>query len=227
MSLDNSSFSKIVCFSYSNNNKVYNITYPTIKTYCEKHDYKFISYHTNLEYKYKPHWNKIHYAIKTLQDCRCEYVIWFDHDIVIKNFEIKLENIIKDYGFDNTESLFMMSQDPASHFPFNTGVIVFKNCKETLKIFEGFLEMRNNPVKYPLLHKYGGINFNGGMQDTRVMLAFFEVNNQLLLSLPHKILQSFYGQAEFYTNGDFCGHVAGPQGDNLIQKLNELKELNI
>ena len=27
---------KITCFSYSNNNKVYDITFPTIKAYCER-----------------------------------------------------------------------------------------------------------------------------------------------------------------------------------------------
>jgi len=117
----------------------------------------------------------------------------------------------------------MMSQDPASHHPFNTGVIVFKNNKETLNIFQEFLEMRNNPHKYQLLNKYGGFNFNGGLQDTRVMLAYFHQNKDTLLSIPHKVLQSFYGQAEFYSTGDLCGHVAGPQGEQLISKLNELK----
>ena len=39
----------ITSFSYSNNNKVYDITFPTIKAYCEGHDYQFIPYHINLE----------------------------------------------------------------------------------------------------------------------------------------------------------------------------------
>ena len=120
-----------------------------------------------------------------------------------------------------------MSQDPASNYAFNTGVIVFKNNKETLIIFQEFLEMRNNPHKYPLLKKYGGFSFNRGMQDTRVMLAYFYQNKDRLLSIPHKILQSFYGvfKKEFYSTGDFCGHVAGLQGEHLISKLKELKNL--
>ena len=214
---------KISCFSYSNNNKVYDITFPTIKAYCEKHEYKFIPYHTNLENKYKPHWNKLHYSIKLLKEDNSEYIVWFDHDIVIKNYNVKLEDIITKYKFHKNNSLFMMSQDPASNYPFNTGVIVFKNNKNTLNIFREFLEMRNNPHKYPLLNKYGGFNFNGGMQDTRVMLAYFHENSETLLSIPHKVLQSFYGQAEFYSTGDLCGHVAGPQGECLISKLKELK----
>ena len=213
----------ITCFSYSNNNKVYDITFPTIKAYCEGHDYQFIPYHINLENKYKPHWNKLHYSIKLLKEINSEYIVWFDHDIVIKNYNIKLEDIITKYKFNHSNALFMMSQDPASHHPFNTGVIVFKNNKETLNIFQEFLEMRNNPHKYQLLNKYGGFNFNGGMQDTRVMLAYFHQNKDTLLSIPHKVLQSFYGQAEFYSTGDLCGHVAGPQGGLLISKLNELK----
>lgn len=214
---------KITCFSYSNNNKVYDITFPTIKAYCEEHNYQFIPYHTNLENKYKPHWNKLHYSIKLLKETNSEYIVWFDHDIVIKNYNIKLQDIITRYKFDESNSLFMMSQDPASHHPFNTGVIVFKNKKETLHVFQEFLEMRNNPHKYPLLNKYGGFNFNSGMQDTRVMLAYFHQNKDNLLSIPHKVLQSFFGQAEFYSTGDLCGHVAGPQGERLISKLKELK----
>jgi FkbM family methyltransferase len=214
---------KITCFSYSNNNNVYDITFPTIQAYCEGHDYQFIPYHTNLENKYKPHWNKLHYSIKLLKENNSEYIVWFDHDIVIKNYNIKLEDIITKYKFNQSNALFMMSQDPASHHPFNTGVIVFKNNRETLNIFQKFLEMRNNPHKYELLNKYGGFNFNRGMQDTRVMLAYFHANKDTLLSIPHKVLQSFYGQAEFYSAGDFCGHVAGPQGERLISKLNELK----
>ena len=213
----------ITCFSYSNNNKVYDITFPTIKAYCEERDYQFIPYHINLEDKYKPHWNKLHYSIKLLKETNSEYIVWFDHDIVIKNYNIKLEDIISKYKFNQSNALFMMSQDPASNYPFNTGVIVFKNNKETLNIFQDFLEMRNNPHKYQLLNKYGGFNFNGGMQDTRVMLAYFHQNKDTLLSIPHKVLQSFYGQAEFYSTGDLCGHVAGPQGGLLISKLNELK----
>ena len=212
----------ITCFSYSNNNKVYDITFPSIKAYCEQHNYQFITYHTNLENKYKPHWNKLHYSIKLLKETNSEYIVWFDHDIIIKNYNIKLEDIISKYNFNQNDALFMMSLDPASNYPFNTGVIVFKNNQYTLNVFQEFLKMRNNPNKYPLLNKYGGFNFNTGMQDTRVMLAYFYENKDILLSIPHKILQSFYGQANFYSTGDLCGHVAGPQGEVLISKLNEL-----
>jgi hypothetical protein len=118
-----------------------------------------------------------------------------------------------------------MSSDPAINYPFNSGVIVIKNNKDTLKIFELLLDMRNEPTKFPSLNNYGGFDFNTGMQDTRVMLAYFEKNRNELLSIPHKILQSFYGQANFYTHGDFCGHVAGPQGQTLINHLNNLKNI--
>ena len=215
---------EITCFSYSNNKKVYNITFPSIKLYCIEHNYQFISYYENLENKYKPHWNKLHYSIKLLKESTSEYIVWFDHDIVIKNYNIKLEDIITKYKFNQGNALFMMSQDPASNYPFNTGVIVFKNNKETLNIFQKFLEIRDNPQKYPLLNKYGGFCFfNSGLQDTRVMLAYFHQNKDTLLSIPHRVLQSFYGQAEFFSTGDFCGHVAGPQGEILISKLKELK----
>ena len=214
---------KITIYSYSNNQSVYNLSFPLFQQYCEMHNYEFKGYHENLEDKYKPHWNKIHYGIELMKSSKSEYIIWIDHDIIIKNEKIKIGDLIKKYKFEEGKELFMMSQDPVSNYLFNTGVIVFKNKAETLEIFEKFLYMRNNPKKFENLIKYGGFNFNKGLQDTRVMLSYFDQHNQKLLSVPHKILQSFYGQAEYYTAGDFCGHVAGPQGDELIEKLIQLK----
>ena len=216
----------ITCFSYSNNNRVYNITYPIITSYCKLHNYEFIPYHNNLETNYKPHWNKLHYSIKLLRESKSDYIVWFDHDIVIKNFNIKLEDIIHKYKFNECEALFMMSKDPVINKPFNTGVIVFKNNKKTLNTFEKFLEIRDTPLKYPSLKKHGGFDFKNGLQDTRVMACYFEINKTKLLSIPHKVLQSFYGMSNFYSSGDFCGHVAGPQNDKLINYLNELINLN-
>ena len=154
-----------------------------------------------------------------------EYIVWFDHDVVIKNFDIKIEEIIKEYKFEENNALFMMSADPASNYSFNTGVIVFKNNERTLEIFKTFLKIRNNPRNYENLSKFGGFNFGGGMQDTRVMLTYFDINPQDLFSVPHKVFQSFYGQAHYYEKGDFCGHVAGPQGQILLDRLQELVNL--
>ena len=208
---------KITCFSYSNNNSVYSITYPILNLYCGLHNYEFIPYFNNLEKeKYKPHWNKLHYSIKLLKESKSEYLVWFDHDIVIKNFDIKLEEIIYKYKFNECKALFMMSQDPVIKKPFNSGVIVMKNTSETLNIFSEFLNIRD---------KKGCFDFKNGFQDTRVMDYYFNLNKTKLLSIPHKILQSFYGMSNFYSIGDFCGHVAGPQNEELINYLNELINL--
>ncbi len=214
----------IQCFSYSNNSDIYTLSFPLLQDYCDKHGYDFQPYHKNLENNYKPHWNKVHYATHLLeQNLDYDYFVWFDHDIIIKNFDIKLEDIITEYNFHTLETLFMMSQDPASHQPFNTGVIIFKNTPEVLNIFKKFISMRDNPTDYPLLLRYGGYNFHSGLQDTRVMLSYFREDSHTLLSVPHRVLQSFYGQAHFYQEGDFCGHVAGPQGVTLISTLKELR----
>ena len=217
--------SRIICYSFSNDPFVYNITFPRIDKYCKTYNYGFNPYHENLELVYKPHWNKLHYAIRLMETSDSEYIVWFDHDVVIKNFDIKIEEIIKEYKFEENNALFMMSADPASNYSFNTGVIVFKNNERTLEIFKTFLKIRNNPRNYENLSKFGGFNFGGGMQDTRVMLTYFDINPQDLFSVPHKVLQSFYGQAHYYEKGDFCGHVAGPQGQILLDRLQELVNL--
>ena len=63
----------------------------------------FSGFTESIEKEYKKHWNKIHYGINLLKEDDSEYIVWFDHDIIIKNFDIKLEDIIKEYGFDEGE----------------------------------------------------------------------------------------------------------------------------
>ena len=217
----------LACFSYSNNSAVFDISFPLMDAYCKRHRYGFTSFHENLEDKYKPHWNKLHYILHMINTSSAKYLVWLDHDIIIKNFDVRISDIIDRYDFEESNSTFMMSSDPASNYPFNTGVIVMKNNQTLADIVNTFLDMRNTPKDFPLLEKYGGYNFhNNSIQDTRVMLAYFHKNPDKLLSVPHGVLQSFWGQAWYYNMGDFCGHVAGPQGDSLVAKMHKLAHIH-
>ena len=216
-------------YSFSNLESVYSLSFPRFKLYCEYYSYNFSFYHDNIETIYKPHWNKLLYAIKLLREnLNVKYFIWVDHDIIIKNFDIKLYDIIKYYNFENNKANFMMSKDPISGMTFNSGVCIFKNNLNSLETFNKMIDMRNNPNNYPLFDKYYGYNFHnkGSLQDTRTFLLHFHENPEDLLSVPHRVLQSFYPAGNQYKLGDFCGHVAGPQGKELIQYMNNLINYN-
>ena len=207
---------KISCYSYSDCSDITDITWKSLAFYCERHEYKFCGFSESIEKEYKKHWNKIHYAIKLLQEDDSEYIVWFDHDIIIKNFDIKLEDIIKEYGFHDREQNFMLSKEMdelSAELPFNTGVIVFKNNKKNLKTFESFLETRTSPA-----------DFTEGFQDSRVIFDYYKKNQQDFLLVPHRVLQSnaSLNQNFCYEKGDFCGHVSGDQDVALLIGLNEL-----
>jgi hypothetical protein len=215
---------EIACFSYSNNKAVFDISFPIMDAYCKNHEYQFLPFYENLEMVYKPHWNKLHYILHMIKTNTSKYIVWLDHDIIIKNFDIDMSDIIDEHMFETNNAIFMMSKDPASNYPFNTGVIVMKNNNRLREIIELFIHMRDNSTEYPILNKYGGYDFhNNSIQDTRVMLAYFEEHSHQLLSLPHRVLQSFWGQAWHYNRGDLCGHIAGPQGSDLVTKLRVFK----
>ena len=220
---------KVLIFSYSNDKKIYSLSYPVFEQYCKRHNYDIKLFHKNLENNYRPHWNKIHYSIDLLEnDHDHEYIVWLDHDIIIKNFDIKIEDIILKYKFNTSKASFMMSADPIAKLRFNNGVIIFKNNKKSLEIFREFLMVRDNPKNYPLLEKHGGFDFHdGGLQDTRPMVVYFETNKDQLLSVPHRVLQSFYGISYYYKKGDFCGHLAGVHGKTLMRKLKLFKNNNL
>ena len=234
-------FSNCYFYSFSNLKNVYSLSFPRFKLYCGYHSYNYSFYHDNLETVYKPHWNKILYGMKLLKkNLNVKYFIWLDHDIIIKNFDIKIHQIIKDYNFENNKANFMMSEDPISGLNFNSGVCIFKNNVKTLAVFNKMIDNRNNPTNHPSFEKYfeekyscgkrmDWLDFHkkGSLQDTRTFLFHFHENPEDLLSVPHRVLQSFYPYhidrpLHQYKLGDFCGHVAGPQGKKLIQYMNDL-----
>jgi hypothetical protein len=221
----------ICLFSYSDNQNVYDISYTSFIKYSKYHKYDFIPFNTSLinDDEMKPHWNKLLYAIKLLKNNNnYDYFVWFDHDIIIKNFNISLASIIKEHKFDSSEALAMMSNDPCSNFPFNSGVIVFKNNTGTLKMFETMMELKNLPDKYVWAknkwkyYKYGS-DFSKGIQDSKVIDMYFKQFPRHLLTVPHGILQSFFDK-KFYKKGDFCGHVVSYQGGVLVSKMNQLND---
>ena len=40
------------------------ITWDTLEFYCKRHGYEFSGFTEKIEKEYKPHWNKINYAIQ-------------------------------------------------------------------------------------------------------------------------------------------------------------------
>ena len=220
---------KIGIFSYSDIKPVYDLSFHSFKTYSDQHGYDFFAFHDSLikDNYTKPHWNKLLYAEYLLtQKEEYDYFVWFDHDIIIKNMNIEISSIIKEYNFDTSQALMMMSNDPCANYPFNSGSIVFKNNVETLKTVKIMLELKSNPNKYEWAHnqwkyyKYGS-DFSKGMQDSRVISVYFKKFPHHLLTVPHGVLQSFF-DSKFYSLGDFCGHVVSYQGDVLVSKMNQL-----
>jgi|TARA_Y100000389_G_C17407134_1_gene488708 hypothetical protein len=220
---------KIAIFSFSDKKEVFELSFPSFKKYCKIHNYKFFPFFETLCNDCKPHWNKILYAIKLLQENNeYDYFVWLDHDIIIKNFQISLIDIIKEYKFDKSNSQIMMSNDPVSNYSFNTGSIVIKNNNKSLEIFKEFYNLKINPNQYSWAEKQwkytkNGYDFTNGLQDTRVMNIYFKQYPETLLTIPHRILQSFFDK-KFYQHGDFCGHVVSYQGRVLETKMKQLND---
>jgi len=216
----NSNNRSIKFFTFSDGSSFAKDTIGSISNYCSKHDYDFDCFSDDIAASkgFKPHWNKMYYAIDLLKsNSSHDYLVWIDHDILITNPKISMESIIEEYNFKNLDSLFMMSKDPCINLDFNSGIIVFKNTNESLNVFDNFLKIRSNC----------GLDFNKEtFQDTQVMLRHFNAQPKDLLSIPHKKLQSFYGKeylyGQLYSEGDFCAHFAGIKEEDRIKAIQRL-----
>jgi hypothetical protein len=106
--------------------------------YCKRNGYDLIDDESVYDKSRPIPWSKILSIKKYLQ--QYDYIVWMDADIIILNFEVKLESFINQYLF-NKESDFLMCIDTGNKR--NTGVWFIKNTDYALKFMDRIYEQTN------------------------------------------------------------------------------------
>lgn len=188
-----------------------------LEQYCNKHDYKCVLEDKILDKSRSPSWSKIKLLQREMNNNPdYDIIVWVDDDILITNTEIKFEELIKSYSFDNI----LISEDVVESSPFNCGVLVCKNNKQTYNYLKEIWE---------LCEKYPKYKFNGYWEQDIITIHYKSESFQKssLTIIPHNIIQSFYRdyaipEEKKWRPGQFSVHLTGMHLLRRIQLRDEI-----
>lgn len=157
--------------------------------YCAKHSYNlFVGNHLHDKSR-PPAWSKVLALKEALLTSKSDYIVWLDADIMIMNYDVKLEQFIQN-NMDNKDFMF------GDENPLNSGVIFIKNTDYASEL---------------LSLVYGLYNPSDKMWD---QLGFAKAYNENLLNFrdrtkiePERRL--FNATNQQYKYGDFNIHILG------------------
>lgn len=182
-----------------------------LKEYCDIHNYKCILEDKSLDKSRLPPWSKIILLQREMKNNPdIELIVWIDDDIIITNKNIRFEDLIKDYNFDNI----LISEEVIG--PFNTGILVCKNNEETYNYLE---KIWNLCEKYPLYKIKANWEQDIFIKDYNESITNTS-NKCYITTIPYKIIQSFYRKNDKdWKKGDFAAHITGmPLNERIIYR---------
>jgi hypothetical protein len=121
--------------------------------YMEKNNYKivFTSPELGFEYdSYDQRWNKVRILYELLKSNISEYLIWLDSDLIVLDFDMRIEDIVT----NNPTAYLIISRDadPDDIYSVaNTGFIILKSSKKTLDFLKDWW---SNEERYIYIYIY-------------------------------------------------------------------------
>lgn len=191
-----------------------------LQEYCNRHNYKCVLENKSLDESRAPAWSKIRLLQREMKaNPDYDMIVWIDDDILITRQDIKFDELIKPYSFENI----LVSEDVVWS-PINTGVLVCKNNQETYDYLEEIWELCE---QYPE-KKFTGLWEQDIMVIHARITSLMNPNQRLPLTvIPHNIIQSFYRDHDLpaekrWKLGHFSAHFTGMSLDRRIQMRDEI-----
>lgn len=191
--------------------------YEQLEKYCLYHNYDFVIEKSSLDTSRAAPWSKILLLKRELKNNpNRDIVVWIDDDILITNHQLRFEDLIKPYDFENI----LLSEEV--HGPFNTGIIVCKNNQETIDYLD---EIWGRGKKTRYIH-------DANWEQQIMINHYYEMTSNnpsqtLIKTIPHRIIQSFHRNKELpselkWREGDFSAHITGMPLQDRIQIRDEI-----
>lgn len=166
--------------------------------YCNKHNYIYVEGdETYYDKNYNITWSKVPLILDCLEKYNCEYVVWFDADIMIMDDTVCLEKIIETNMGHNT---FMLCRDIGTLI--NTGAWFVKNNCYASKILRYLYEHEQS--EYYRLENHAEQGSFTYLYDNNI---FNLQKRSVILSNHYQTL--FNCSFCFYKNGVFNVHLLG------------------
>lgn len=202
---------KILFCSLSDRPKLSKPIFEKLKEYCTFHNYKCVIEEKSLDDSRAPAWSKILLLQREMKrNPDYDYIIWIDDDILITNKCKKFEDFIQKYDSD-----IFVSADVLKSYPMNTGIIVCKNNRQTLRYLQHIWMLCE---KYPKLK-------NSGLWEQDVMTIDYK-ENKFVKIIPYGIIQTFQRRKNLdWKPGDFSAHFTGMDMDDRIKMRDEILKI--
>jgi len=213
---------KLLFCSLSNRPELSAPMFKTLKSYCNRHNYKCILENDVLDTTRYPSWSKIKLLQREMKDNPdVDTLVWIDDDILITRQDIRFEDLIKDYPYEHI----LVSADVVWS-PFNCGVLVVKNDESTYELLEYIWNMCDEEEYQYFKHN--------GLWEQDVMVRYcrnvklLNPNQELPVTIiPHNIIQSFHRDHDLpekhkWKIGDFSAHFTGMSLEKRIQYRDEV-----
>jgi hypothetical protein len=181
--------------------------YEQLEKYCLYHNYDFVIEKSSLDTSRAASWSKILLLKRELKNNpNRDIVVWIDDDILITNHQLRFEDLIKPYDFENI----LLSEEIVP--PFNCGILVCKNNQETIDYLDGIWE-RGKKTKYIQEPNW----------EQQIMIDNYKPDDTILKTIPYRVIQSFYrcGNKDWCL-GDFSCHLTGMPLDKRIKYRDEI-----
>ena len=201
-----------ICICSFSDRSIQDLSFPIMKSYCEKHNYDFISESKTFCPEHHPSWNTFYLPKKIFENNDYDYVIWIDDDIILTDFNKPITDFITD---EKPITIQREKRKTKATPKINCGFIIFH--KSSLDILNNFIET-SQTSKYKTEHPWeqqifqNYLNTDEGLKNTEV--------------LPFRTLQSFPSNRPFewmnvknlWEKGDFSCHFAGVEYREKIMK---------
>jgi hypothetical protein len=203
---------KVLICSLSNRPEFSDVNYKVLTKYCNRHNYKLVLENKILDETRAPAWSKILLLMREIKNNPdYDLIIWIDDDILITREDIKIEDLIKDYEFNNI----LISEEVRG--PFNTGFLICKNNNTVYNYLQHIYDLCED---YPRFK-------NGGNWEQEIMHIHYYDNKEFYKIIPHNIIQSFYRDYDLPENkkwklGHFSAHITGMNINKRIKLRDEI-----
>lgn len=178
--------------------------------YCEMHGYDHIMIDENddcIDHSRPLPWSKIPALQKYLP--KYDYIYFSDADVIIKNFNIKLEDMFYCYDINK---VMILTKDGADCI--NTSNFFIKNCPDSFNMLSR-MDALTQFTHHPFWEQQAYIHLYETDQHIR-NISHLELNHRLFNAYIH------VGKNR-YRDGDFLVHFASFHGDELRKVMEQYK----
>lgn len=214
-------------------------TLPKMKAYAEKHGYVFVDSSPLIDTSRPPAWSKIR-AVQALLDSksndkRCDWVVWWDADVLIMNSDIRIESLLP-----TPSSPIHLVATFDRKFTVNSGAWLIRNSPWSTKFLEAWWN-HAAWVRRPGMSLSGDNaafgHFVSNLLDNPTEASHIAIPERCNLNsfgvflteqqkqLKNKVTTTDYSKEEwymspkFYHKGDFVVHASGIDQKGAVLEL--------